>query len=109
MNELINEVFEDLKTELEDTEDFDEKMLLSKVKNAVRECKIERKYPSYYTEVMIVEDLEQFYTNIRGLALYDYNQIGAEYENSNTENSVTRSYSAREKRLHGIVPLSKTV
>ena len=104
---LENEIMEDLKAELSLDPTFNETLLLPKVKNALREVKRARKYPSYYTEEQIQSDMYDYFSNIWNIALYDYNQIGAEYEESHSENSVSRSFVERDKLFAGIIPLSR--
>lgn len=104
---LEEEVFTDLSAELLLEPTFNETLLLSKVKNALREVKRARKYPSYYTEEQIQSDMYDYFSNIRNIALYDYNQIGAEYEESHSENSVSRSFIERDSLFAGIIPLSR--
>lgn len=104
---LEAEIFSDLQEELLPDPTFDRTLLLSKVKNALREVKRARKYPSYYTEEQIQSDMYDYFSNIRNIALYDYNQIGAEYEESHSENSVSRSFVDRNKLFAGIIPLSR--
>lgn len=104
---LEDEIVEDLKTELSLDPTFNETLLLSKVKNALREVKRARKYPQYYTEEQIQSDMYDYFSNIRNIALYDYNQIGAEYEENHSENSVSRSFVDRDKLFSGIIPLSR--
>lgn len=104
---LEEEIFADLSAELSTDQIFNETLLLSKVKNALREVKRARKYPSYYTKKQIQSDMYDYFSNIRNIALYDYNQIGAEYEESHSENSVSRSFVDRNKLFAGIIPLSR--
>ena len=104
---LENEVFEDLKVELSTDTTFDETLLLSKVKNALREVKRARKYPTYYTDEQIERDMYDYFSNIRKIALYDYNQIGAEGQSSIGENGVNRTFVDRNSLFAGIIPLSR--
>lgn len=104
---LENEVFEDLKVELSTDPTFNGTLLLSKVKNALREVKRARKYPTYYTDEQIERDMYDYFSNIRNIALYDYNLIGGEYEQSHSENSVSRSFVDRNSLFAGIIPLSR--
>lgn len=105
---LEDEVFADLSAELSLEPTFNEILLRSKIKNAFREVKRARKYPSYYTEEQIQKDMYDYFSNIRNIALYDYNQIGAEYETSHSENSISRGFVNRDSLFAGIIPLSKT-
>jgi len=111
MDELINvglqdELLADITSELITEPTFSESKLRAKVISAIREVKIARKYPSSYTDEMIYKDLYAYYAQIRNIALYDYNKIGAEGEDSHNENGVSRSYTDREKFFSGIVPIA---
>lgn len=104
---LQGELLADLTAELESEPTFDSTKLLQKVVGAIREVKRARKYPSYYTDEQIQRDLYEYYSNIRNIALYDYNKIGAEFEQSHSENSVNRNWTDRDKLFSGILPLSR--
>lgn len=104
---LEQEVFADLQAELSQDETYNETLLLSKVKNALREVKRARKYPTYYTDEQIERDMYDYFSNIRNIALYDYNQIGAEGNLSRSENSVSISFVDRNSLFAGIIPLSR--
>lgn len=99
---IQDEVFEELYADLDIDNAYDEKKLLNKVKNAVREVKNRRSYPSHFTEDDIQKDLEMLHSNIYSLALYDYNQIGAEGQDSHSENGTSRSWKDREDCLRGV-------
>ena len=103
---LQDELIADLTQELQDEPTFDASKLKQKVLNAIREVKRARKYPSNYTDNMINKDLYNYYSNIRNISLYDYNKIGAEFEQSHNENSVSRSWKDRDKLFNGVLPLS---
>lgn len=105
---LENDLLEDLTAELSVTDpEFNQALILPKIKNAIREVKRARNYPKYYSESAIVEDLENYYSNIRSIALYDFNKIGGEFEDSHSENSIGRTFSDRDKLFSGIIPLSR--
>ena len=97
----------DLKIELSKDSTFDESVLTIKVVNAIKEVKRERRYPSSYTDTMIDEDLDRYYSNIRAIALYDYNQIGVEGQASHNEGGVSRTWVDRKSLFNGILPLSR--
>lgn len=103
MEELILEITQDLIYELNDSESFNQKALSSKVKNAVREIRKDRNYPESYDEEKIINDLRNHYSNIRELALYDYNQIGAEGQVSHSENGTNRSWKSRNECKNGVI------
>lgn len=108
MDELIQEIIDDLLAEisLSDNE-FDKDILTSKVKQAYREVKAERRYPSGYSQSMIDSDMDKYYSHIRNIALYDYNQVGIEFQQSDSENSRNRSFTDRRNLFSGIYPLSR--
>ncbi len=106
---LEYELLEDLAEELSATDrKFKPELIKPKIKNAIREVRRARNYPKHYTESAIVEDLENYYSNIRNIALFDYNQIGGEFQESNSEPGSSRSYVKRDSLFAGIIPLSRT-
>ena len=102
MESLVNEILEDLTTELGLTEDSDLAVLTSKIRNAYREVKRTRNYQSGHTQEFIDRDMEGFYSNIRELALYDFNQVGAEGQTSHSENGTSRVWKERRECLNGV-------
>ena len=102
MEPLVNEILEDLTTELGLTEESDLAVLTSKVRNAYREVKRTRNYQSGHTQEFIDRDMENFYSNIRELALYDFNQVGAEGQTSHSENGTSRVWKDRRECLNGV-------
>ena len=106
---LQEEIIADLTTELQGDDDFNDKILAVKVKNAINEIKSARKYPSSYTEDIINKDLANYYSEITNLARYDYNQIGAEGQSSHSEGDTSRTWVKRDSLFSGIIPLSKTI
>lgn len=105
---LQNELVADLKTELKNDPNFDEDILKAKVKNAIKDVRQRRNYgATAYKEDSIAEDLESYYSVIRNVALYDYNQIGAEGQVSHDENSVNRVWVDRNKLFNGVVAFVK--
>lgn len=109
MEELMNEILEDLKVELSLIKESEINILSSKVKNAVREIRRDRDYPTAYTDEMIASDLEIYYSNIRELALYDFNQAGAEGQTSHSENGTSRVWKSRLECKAGIVAIGRAV
>lgn len=102
MEPLVNEILEDLTTELGLAENSDIAVLSSKVRNAYREVKRTRNYQSGHTQEFIDRDMENFYSNIRELALYDFNQVGAEGQTSHSENGTSRVWKDRRECLNGV-------
>ena len=100
---IVNEIVDDLKIELSDEPTFKVEILRNKVKNACREVMMKRNYKvTRYTDDEILDDLFNYYSVIENLARFDYNQLGAEGEQSHTENGITRSYVSRDSLLKGV-------
>lgn len=107
--DLFNEIVSDLTDELDLTSAPDVVVLESKVKNAIREVKRTRNYQGHHADSFIWKDMENYYSNIRELALYDFNQVGAEGQTSHSENGTSRAWKDRKECLMGIVPFVSTV
>lgn len=101
------DVFIALKTELEITEGamFNETLLESKVNGAYEDVKMARNYPSSYSEKDINNDMERYYSTIRSVALFDYNQIGAEGQSSYNADGTSIHYLNRDRLFKGVVPI----
>lgn len=83
-------------------------VLAIKVKAVVRELLNIRNYEnSGMTEAEIEKDINRYYTQCMNVARYDYNQLGAEGEDSHTENGISRKYIERSKLWSGAVPFAK--
>jgi hypothetical protein len=107
--DIEQEIIAELSIELQGEPTFNADILAVKVKNAIREVRKARNYPKSYTEENIQEDLQDYYSNIRNIALYDYNQIGAEFQSSASENSVSRSWVDRDKLFDGVYAFVKVL
>ena len=110
MNSLIADIVKDLCIEL-DVQPYsnDYKTLEIKVKNAYAEVKSARRYRGYHKAEFIEVDMQDYRSNIHDLALYDFNQIGAEGQTSHNENSISRTWKTRESCFKGISPFVHTV
>lgn len=103
--ELQEEIVEDLSVELSLEPTFKPELLASKVKAALMDVKRRRNYAvTSYTNEQIAADLEQFYSTIRNVALFDYNQIGDEFQTGHTESGTQRQYMNREVLFVGVAP-----
>ena len=100
--DLQEQIIDDLTVELSDDEAFSSDILEIKVKNAIREVKRKRNYPSSYTPDMIAADLENYYDVIHELALYEYNKVGAEGQSLHSEDDVQRSWISKDELLKGV-------
>jgi hypothetical protein len=104
---LKNEIKDSLTHELSKESGFDALILEEKINNVIRDVVRVRKYPSSYSEKQIEEDLSNYYSNVRNLALYDYNMVGAEFQQSHSENGINRSYTKRQELFSGIIPIAR--
>ena len=104
---LEQEVIAELTIELQGQPTFNAEVLKAKVRNAIREVKMKRNYiATSYTEQQIEQDLYNYYSVIKDVALYDFAQIGAPFESSHSENSTSRSWVERDelfKSVHAFV------
>lgn len=105
LEELQNKIIDDLTEELSVRPLFDSVLLEAKVKAAIADVKRRRNYPAVkYDDSAIATDMEQFYSNIRNVALYDYDKIGAFGETSHNEGGTNRSWRDREAYFIGVAP-----
>ena len=102
MDALQEEILKDLMLEIGSLSEGGKTCLSSKIKNAIREVKLKRNYPEHFTDTQIEKDLKKHYSNIRELALYDFNQFGAEGQTSHNENGTNRTWKNRNDCLIGV-------
>lgn len=109
--EMLNEIFENLKSELLADEAqaniFSETLLRSKIEGAYREVKRARNYPKALTEAWIEDDIKDYYSNIMAIARYDYNAVGSEGMSSYSSDGTSIRYNDRNKLFNGIYPMSR--
>ena len=103
------ELNRDLKAEISGSGvDVLDNVLEIKVKAVVRELLSIRNYEnSGMTDEEIETDITRFYTPCMNVARYDYNQLGAEGEDSHSENGISRKYMERGRLWAGVVPFAK--
>ena len=108
IEEMKAEIITDLTTELMVTDGdlFNLPLLTSKVNNAVREVISARNYPDSYTNSMIEKDAVKYYAQVRNLALYDYNQSGAEGQTTFSGDGNSIQYVSRDSMFAQINPLA---
>lgn len=106
---LEQEIIAELTIELQGDATFNADILAVKVRNAIREVRKARNYPKSYTEEQIQGDMHDYFSNIRNIALYDYNQIGGEFQQSNSEPGNSRTYIDRDKLFAGICPFVRVL
>ena len=110
MNDITEELIAELTIELQKDPAFNAEILAIKVKNAIREVILKRNYSeNSYTETQIKEDLYNYYSVIKSVALYDYNQIGIEGEIAHSENGTSRSYADRNSLFADVRAIAKII
>ena len=108
-DELREELIFDLTEELNIDENFNSKLLERKVRAVINEVKTARRYPKSYSDEKMEEDMRNYYSQMRNIALFDYNQIGVEGQTSSNENGISRSYINRNSLFNGILPISRVM
>lgn len=105
---LQEELVADLTAELKSDPNFDADILRGKVKNAIRDVMLRRNYGvTSYNDEKIASDLENYYSVIKNVSLYDYNQSGAEGQTSHDENGISRTWADRDSLFNGVVAFVK--
>lgn len=106
---MVEEIIAELTTELQiaDPHMFNAELLGVKVRAAYRDVRGARRYPKSYTEAMIEDDMQKYYSNVLALARYDYNQVGAEGQKSYHEDGVTVHYVDRDVFFYGVLPIAQ--
>lgn len=102
-----NDLFEEMSKTLSKEATYDEDYLKEIITDVIEEVKEARKYPDYYTNEKILDDLIKFKGKIKRIAKFDYDQIGATGESSHSENGTSRTYVDRNSLFSGIIPLSR--
>lgn len=107
-NELNTDLIAELAASGVEITEAVEKVLSVKIKAVVRELLNIRNYKySGMTDEEVEADIDQFYTQCINVARYDYNQLGAEGEETHNENGISRKYIDRGKLWTGVVPFAK--
>lgn len=100
---MEQDIIDELTIELKNEPDFSPEILAVKVRNAIREVKMKRNYvATSYTDTQIEQDLQNYYSTIKNLALYDYNTIGMEFQSGSSENSTSRTMIDRDDLFRGV-------
>lgn len=108
-NALIEELNTDLVAEVRGSGNIPLISVMQvKVKAVVRELISMRNYElSGMTDEEATADLNRWYTQCLNVARYDYNQLGAEGEESHSENGISRKYVERERLWAGVIPFAR--
>lgn len=110
-NEMLDEIFENLKVEFladdSQSDKINDALLKVKINGAFRDVKRARNYPKHYSEAQIEADIVNYYSNIESLARYDYNKVGAEGQSSYSADGTSIHYTDRDKMFSGVYPISR--
>lgn len=103
---LQEEIIADLTIEYGNEPTFNADIISVKVKDAIREVKNRRNYQATsYTDEEVEKDLyDNYYSVIKNLAVYDFAQMGAPFESSHSENSISRTWFSRDDILKCVYP-----
>ena len=104
---LQTEIVNDLKIELQNEASFSEELLISKVKSAIREVAAARNYPESYSDANKEKDMDNYYPQIKSLAMYDYTKIGAEGQDQYSADGEVIKYSDRKALFDGVLPIAR--
>lgn len=100
---IQTEIIADITAELGVLDTFSADVLAVKVKNAIRDVMARRNYAATsFSPDKILADLNNYYTAIYNLAIYDYNQIGMNGQTAHNENGINRTWVNRDDILRGI-------
>lgn len=104
---LQAEIVDELKIELQNEQGFSEELLTAKVKSAIREVASARNYPPEYTDAFKEKDMDNYYSQIKAIALYDYTKIGAEGQESYSADGESIKYADRKTLFAGVLPFAR--
>lgn len=104
---LIAEIKAELKIELKEEANLDEQLLEVKIRGAYRDVQSALKYDPSVPEATIEKDMESYFSQIKSIALYDYNKIGAEGQDKYSADGENISYEDRNKLFYGILPKAR--
>lgn len=69
-----------------------------------------RRYPEYYTDEQIADDIEkQYHSLLVDLVLYDYTVEGMDFETNHSETGVNRTIVKRETILGKVIPFCRVL
>lgn len=102
--EFLNEIIAELTVELQSQPTFNADILAIKVKDAYRKVRSRKCYENTsFSEEKIDEDLcNKHYQDIKDVAKYNFVTMGADFETSHSENSVSRSWKTEDEVLGNI-------
>lgn len=107
IEELKQSIVDILKIELQNDKEFSEEMLAMKVELVIEEAIEKRGFGEIHSEETILKYLVSKKSSLSRVALFDYNQIGAEAEERHIENDIDRTWNNRDKLWSFITPLAR--
>lgn len=108
MNEgLIAEIKAELKIELREENHLDEDLLTVKIRGAYRDVQSALRFEPTKSEAAIEKEMANYFSQIKAIALYDYNKIGAEGQKNYSADGENISYEDRNKLFYGILPKAR--
>lgn len=104
MDKLIKEIVEELTPILKSQPTFNADDLNDKVKDAYRKVRSRKCYEhTSYTEEQINKDLyNKHYQDIKDVAKYNFVTMGADFQISHSENSVSRTWRTESEVMGNI-------
>lgn len=96
MDALIDEIYQDLLIELDITDGTkDGDLLKIKVKNALNEVVARTRFPAVYSDEMILKETKEKRNVIHNVAMYDFCQVGTEWQKAHSESNVNMTFTDR--------------
>lgn len=101
---LREQIIADLTIELGNEPTFKPEILKIKVNDAYRKVKARKAYhnTSFNDEKIEKHLYDKHYQDIKDVALYNYNMIGAEFQKSHNENNISRSWRTEDEIMGNI-------
>lgn len=98
---MKNKILQDLLMYLGEGE---EALLSLLINRAIANVKVKRNYPNHWDEDMIDDDLENYQYVIFDAVVYAYGKMGAEGQQSHSENGISRSWIDEGKLYADVIP-----
>ncbi len=101
---LIDSIVAELTIELKNEPTFNAEVLKIKVTDAYRSVRSRKQYQNTnFTESQIEKHLlDNHYQDIKDVAMYRFNMLGAEFQKSHSENGVSRSWRTEDEVMGNI-------
>lgn len=101
--QMTEEIVSDLKAKFNGEPELTDAIIESEVKGAIRELKMKRNYvATSMSEDDIEEDIENYYSVVKKVAEAQCAKLGAEGEQSHSENGISRYYVNEDELWKGV-------